>query len=191
MALAAVGLVLVVPARVRAIGLGVRVTRLRGDLYDALLSGRLPRADPVCDLLAAVEHVAEHHRRLRLIDLVAYDVIDCYVRWRHHPAPVVPLPGVRPVPALAVIDAPVRVWAGLDTDETAHLARFRARLNALAAPLVFTTSWSGLAVVAWFMATGPRGPRAAVAAADRSRVGRAARRGAMQIRPGGVPPWFT
>jgi hypothetical protein len=178
-----------VGSRVRAIGLGAGVHRLRGDIYDATLTGALPWAEPVRDLVAVVEHVAEHHRRLRLVDLVAYDVIDRYVRWRHGPADPAPLPGVRPVPVLAVVGAPVRVWAGLDADEAARLALYRARLDRLAAPLVFTTSWSGL-VVAWFMATGLRGPLAAVAAADRSRVGRAARRGVMQVRPGGVPPWF-
>jgi hypothetical protein len=187
----ACGAVLVAPSRVRAISLGTLVHRLRGDIYDATLTGTLPNAEPVRDLLAAVEHVAEHHRRLRLVDLVAYDLIDRYVHWRRGPVVAAPLPGVQLVPVLAVIGAPVRLWAGLDDDETARLDLYRARLDRLTAPLLFTTSWSGLIVVAWFMATGLRAPRAAVAAANRSRIGRAARRGVMQIRPRGTPPWIT
>jgi hypothetical protein len=174
-------IVATVPWWHRAATLGLRLRRLRVELVDDILTGALPPAEPVTGLVAAVEHLSERHRRLRLLELLVRAARDRLVPddARAAAAPV------QPVPALAAVGAPVRVWAGLRCDETMRLEDYRARLDSLTAALVLTTSWTGLATVAWFMLTGPRSPRAAVAAADRAWIGQAARRAIP------VPPHLT
>jgi hypothetical protein len=99
------GIVATVPWWHRAATLG---WRLRVELVDDILTGALPPAEPVTGLVAAVEHRSKRHRRLRLLELLARAARDRLVPddARAAAAPV------QPVPALAVVGAPLRVWAG-------------------------------------------------------------------------------
>jgi hypothetical protein len=102
------GIVATVPWWHRAATLGLRLRRLRVELVDDILTGALPPAEPVTGLVAAVEHLSKRHRRLRLLELLARAARDRLVPddARAAAAPV------QPVPALAVVGAPLRVWAG-------------------------------------------------------------------------------
>jgi hypothetical protein len=112
-----------------------RLWRLRDQVVDDIIDGKLPRSHPaVGDLERHIEWALGEARSFDMLHLLVW-------RW-----------AVRKVdPATREMVAKPCSLDGLDAGERAMVEGYRARLRFLSSSAMLCTSWIGLAVVAWLL----------------------------------------